>query len=215
MKEQVSVGGEPSDAFVVNHGLKQGCVLQSGPKPLRLSINIVKTPTLPITPPSSPRTMLFSTKNYLSRRGPTLWRGREGWNSLLLRKIQVYIINYALLVRSQGVLSRIEAQTIFSLYLTAGLETKNEGFNRNVFIRTRTGGRLINLAGLRTHTKTVEMCIRELLYADDSAPVGNNVVDMQQIVDRFFTVADMFDLKINISKTELLYKPPPIAIELP
>ena len=118
-------------------------------------------------------------------------------------------------MRSQGVLSRIEAQTLFSLYLTAGLETKNEGFNRNVFIRTRTGGRLFNLAGLHTHTKTVEMCIRELLYADDSAPVGNNVVDMQQIVDRFFTVADMFDLKINISKTELLYKPPPIAIELP
>ena len=27
MKAQVSVGGEPSDAFVVNHGVKQGCVL--------------------------------------------------------------------------------------------------------------------------------------------------------------------------------------------
>ena len=27
MKAQVSVGGEPNDAFVVNHGVKQGCVL--------------------------------------------------------------------------------------------------------------------------------------------------------------------------------------------
>ena len=27
MKAQVSVGSEPSDAFVVNHGVKQGCVL--------------------------------------------------------------------------------------------------------------------------------------------------------------------------------------------
>ena len=58
---------------------------------------------------NSPHTMLFSTKNYLSRGGLTLWRGRGGWNSFLLRKIQVYNINYALLVRSQGVLSRIVA----------------------------------------------------------------------------------------------------------
>ena len=59
------------------------------------------------------------------------------------------------------------------------------------------------------------MCIRELLYADDSALVAKNVVDMQQIVDRFSSAADMFGLKINISKTELFYQPPPMSIELP
>ena len=59
------------------------------------------------------------------------------------------------------------------------------------------------------------MCIRELLYADDSALVANNAVDMQQIVDRFSSAASMFGLKINISKTELLYQPPPMSIELP
>ena len=58
------------------------------------------------------------------------------------------------------------------------------------------------------------MCIRELLYADDSALVANNAVDMQQIVDHFSSAA-MFGLKINISKTEPLYKPPPMSIELP
>ena len=38
---------------------------------------------------------------------------------------------------------------------------------------------------------------------------------MQQIVGRFSSAADMFGLKINISKTELLYQPPPMSIELP
>ena len=37
---------------------------------------------------------------------------------------------------------------------------------------------------------------------------------MQQIVDRFSSAADMFGLKINISKTKLLYQPS-MFIELP
>ena len=48
-----------------------------------------------------------------------------------------------------------------------------------------------------------------------STLVANNAVDVQQIVDRFSSAADMFGLKINISKTELLYQPPPMSIELP
>ena len=134
MQVQVSVCGEPSDAFVVNHGVKKRCVL---------------------------------------------------------------------------------APTLFSLYLTAVLDTLNEGLNKSVFLRTRTDGKLFNLARLRAHTKTQEMCIRELLYADDSAPVASNAVDIQQIVDRFSFAADMFGVKINISKTELLYQPPPTSTELP
>lgn len=134
MKAQVTVSGEPSDAFVVNHGVKQGCVL---------------------------------------------------------------------------------APILFSLYLTAVLDTMNEGLNKGVFLRTRTDSKLFNLARLRAHTKTQEMCIRELLYADDSALVASNAVDIQQIVDRFSFAADMFGLKINIFKTELLYQPPPTSTELP
>ena len=64
--------------------------------------------------------------------------------------------------------------TLFPLYFTAVLETTNEGLNRGVFIRIRTDGKLLNLARLRAHTKTLKMCIRELLYADDSALVANN-----------------------------------------
>ena len=107
------------------------------------------------------------------------------------------------------------APTLFSLHLTAVLDTMNEGLNKGVFLRTRTDGKLFNLAQLRAHTKTLEVCIRELLYADDSALVASNAVDIQQIVDRFSFAADVFALKINISKTELLYQPPPTSTELP
>ena len=44
--------------------------------------------------------------------------------------------------------------------------------------------------------------------------MANNAADMQQIVDRFSSAADMFGLKINISKTKLLYQPS-MFIELP
>ena len=107
------------------------------------------------------------------------------------------------------------APTLFSLYLTAVLETINEGLNRGMFIRTRTDGKLFNLARLYAHTKTLEIRIKELQYADDSALVANNAVDMQLIVHRLSSAAVMFGPKINISYTELLYQPPPMSIELP
>ena len=58
----------------------------------------------------------------------------------------------------------VPAPTLFSLYLTAVLETMNEGLNRGVFIYTRKDGKLFNR--FRAHTETLQMCIRELLYAD-------------------------------------------------
>ena len=73
MKGQVLVGGEPSEAFDVQHGVKQGCVL---------------------------------------------------------------------------------APTLFSLFLTAVLDTMKLDLNSGVFIRTRTNGKLFNLARLKAVSKT-------------------------------------------------------------
>ena len=84
------------------------------------------------------------------------------------------LINAAWLERICRGIGCVLAPTLFSLYFTAVLETTNEGLNRGVFIRIRTDCKLFNLAWLRAHTKTLKMCIRELLYADDSALVANN-----------------------------------------
>ena len=69
--------------------------------------------------------------------------------------------------------------------------------------------------------QTVQPCPASCLHKNTgdeengSALVANNAVDMQQIVDRFSSAAHTFGLKIDISKTELLYQPPPMSIELP
>ena len=101
------------------------------------------------------------------------------------------------------------APTLFTLYLTAVLEVMSSNLkDEGVYIRTRSDGKLFNLARLRATTKTTELCVRELLYADDSALVANDLEEMQQIVNCFAKTATLFGLKINVTKTELLYQPP-------
>jgi len=92
------------------------------------------------------------------------------------------------------------APTLFIIYLTAVLETMSS--NLNMGIRTRSDGKLFNIARLKTHSKTTESCIRELLYADDSALVATEQGVLQEIVDRFSVTA-------NLSKTKLRHQPPP------
>jgi len=101
------------------------------------------------------------------------------------------------------------APTLFILYLTAVLETMFSNLNKRVYIRTRSDGRLFNIARLKTHSKTREICIHELLYADDSALVATEQGALQEIMDRFSVTANLFELKVNISKTELLRQPSP------
>jgi len=93
------------------------------------------------------------------------------------------------------------APMLFTLYLTAVLETMSLNLNKEVYIRTRSDGRLLNIARLKTHLKTREICICELLYADDSALVATEQGALREIMDRFSVTANLFGLKINIFKS--------------
>ncbi|XP_067879797.1 dynein regulatory complex protein 1 isoform X2 [Heterodontus francisci] len=53
----------------------------------------------------------------------------------------------------------------FSLLLSHAFKSSEEG----IFLHTRSGGRLFNLARLRAKTKVLKVLIRELLFADDAA----------------------------------------------
>ena len=65
----------------------------------------------------------------------------------------------------------VVAPTLFTLYPAAVLETMANNLTRGVYINTRTNGKLFNLTRLKVCTKTLEVCVQERLYADDSALV--------------------------------------------
>ena len=45
-----------------------------------------------------------------------------------------------------------------------------------------------------------------MLFANDSALVAYDAESMQRLVDRFSSAADQFNLKINIKKSECLFR---------
>ena len=61
------------------------------------------------------------------------------------------------------------APTLFTLFLAALLSTMSENLSAGVFIRTKSDGKLYHLVRVKASTKTRELCIRELLFADDDA----------------------------------------------
>lgn len=77
--------------------------------------------------------------------------------------------------------------------------------HEGIFIRTRTGGKLFNLVRLLASSKIKETCVRERLFANQSALVAYSMEDMQHIVDQYSCAVNMFGLNSNTSKTELKY----------
>jgi len=101
------------------------------------------------------------------------------------------------------------APLLFSLLLGAMLSTMGQGLEEGVYIKTRSDGGLYNLRRLKSKSKVRELCVRELLFADDSALVTHSHTDAQKIITRFAEVSRKFGLTINIKKTEVLVQPTP------
>lgn len=101
------------------------------------------------------------------------------------------------------------APTLFSIFLSAVLD---EAFSENrtgIYIQTRPGANLFNLAQFKARTRTKRSIIRELMFADDTALVAHTLGDIQEISTLFAKATKDFGLKINMRKTEVLYQPSP------
>ena len=76
-----------------------------------------------------------------------------------------------------------------------------------VYTQSRQSANLFNVAHFRANTKSTQIMIRELVFADDSALVAHPAEEMQKIVDAFSNASKKLGLKIIIKKTEVLYQP--------
>lgn len=112
---------------------------------------------------------------------------------------------------NNGVKRVVSYPTLFTLYVAMALEIMNSNLYyilyKEVYINTRLNGKLFNLVHFRASARTREVCVREMLYADDSVLVTNSLEDVKEITDRFADATGKFGLKISADKTELLYQP--------
>ena len=103
------------------------------------------------------------------------------------------------------------APTLFSVFFSMMLSHAFQDLDDEdaVYIRYRLDGNLFNLRRLKSHTKTLQVLVRELLFADDAALVAHTETALQRLVSCFADSAHLFGLEVSLKKTEVLYQPAP------
>ena len=89
---------------------------------------------------------------------------------------------------------------LFGLLLKHAFDTATEG----IYFRTRSDGRLFNLARLRAKTKVRKVLIRDMLFADDALVATHTQEELQSLMDCFSQVCKYFGLTISLKKTIVL-----------
>ena len=102
---------------------------------------------------------------------------------------------------------RVLAPTLFSIFLSAMLEEAFRDMGDGINIQTRQNADLFTVTHFRAKTKTTNIRVRELLFADDSALIVHSAEEIHRIVAAFANASSKFGLKINKKKTEVLFQP--------
>lgn len=159
----------------------------------------------------------------VSREG--LWKilGKAGCPPKITKIIRSFHDNMYGRVLNDGVVSDpfqirngtkqgcVMAPVLFSLVFSAMLEDAFHNCQKGVSINLRTDGGVFNLRRLKAQTKTKQMLLRDLLYADDCALVAHTLEDAQEMVSTFSRASTRYGLTISIRKTEVLHQPLPGA----
>ena len=108
------------------------------------------------------------------------------------------------------------APTLFGIFFSMLLQYAFADCEDGVYVRTRHDGKLFNVARLRAKTKTHEVLIRDLLFADDAALTSHSEEGLQHLVDNLSTACKEFGLTISLKKTNIMAQgvdsPPTITI---
>jgi hypothetical protein len=108
------------------------------------------------------------------------------------------------------------APTLFGIFFSMLLQYAFADCEDGVYVRTRQDGKLFNIARLRAKTKSYEVLIRELLFADDAALASPSEEGLQRLVDKLSDACGEFGLTISLRKTNIMAQgvdsPPTITI---
>ena len=100
------------------------------------------------------------------------------------------------------------APTLFSIYFAVMLSYAFQHCDIEVYIRFRTSGKVFNLRGFNTKSKTFQSLVRELLFADYVDLVAHIKEEVHLIMDIFSRACLAFGLTINLKKTKVMYTSP-------
>ena len=79
-----------------------------------------------------------------------------------------------------------------------------DGNEDGICLRTRFDRSLSNLKRLKPKRQTIEVLIRELIFADDASKATHSDIELQRLVDRLEEACDLFGLTISVKKTEVI-----------
>ena len=84
------------------------------------------------------------------------------------------------------------APTLFSIFLSAMIEEAFRDMGDGIYIQSRQNADLFTVAHFRAKTKTINILVRELLFADDSALIAHLAEEIHRIVDAFANASSKF-----------------------
>ena len=96
------------------------------------------------------------------------------------------------------------AQTLFGIFFGLLLKHAFDTTTEVIYLRTRSDGRLFNLARLRAKTKVREVRVMDMLFADDAAVVAHTEEELQSLIDCFSQACKHFGLTTSLKKTNVL-----------
>ena len=103
-------------------------------------------------------------------------------------------------VKQGCVLAPTLFRIFFALVLRHAFSTSQEG----IYLRTRSDGKLFNLARLKAKSKVRETIIRDMLFAADAAVATHQQEELQALMNRFSQACKDFGLTISLKKTNIL-----------
>ena len=96
------------------------------------------------------------------------------------------------------------ALTLFGIFFSMLLQYAFVDCTEVVYVRTRSDGKLFNIARLRAKTKAYVVFIPELLFADDAALTSHSEEGLQHLVDKLSHACKEFGLTISLRKSNIL-----------